>query len=167
MGTPRIDTIEAHIIPAGVILEFGGTVAPAGFLICNGASLLRTSYPDLFAAIGTNHGAADSLHFNIPDHRGRVARMTDSGAARDLDAAARTAANVGGATGDNVGSVQADQYISHSHPLFTTQYTDTTAPQGGGPLVGVNAAPGYGTTNVSGGTETRMKNAGVNKIIKY
>lgn len=41
-----------------------------GFLKCDGSSLLREDYPDLFTAIGTIYGAADDYHFNIPDFQG-------------------------------------------------------------------------------------------------
>lgn len=59
-------------IPIGGILPFGGAAAPAGFLLCDGASYLRaTTYAGLFAVIGTAFGAADSTHFNVPDFRRR------------------------------------------------------------------------------------------------
>jgi len=45
---------------------------PDGWLECNGDSLLRTDYPDLFTALGTQWGAVDSTHFTIPDYRGRA-----------------------------------------------------------------------------------------------
>jgi len=59
-------------IPVGSVVDFAGAVAPAGWLLCNGASLLRSTYPLLFAAIGTTYGAADGTHFSLPDCRGRV-----------------------------------------------------------------------------------------------
>ena len=55
--------------PIGAILPFGGSTAPNGFLLCNGQSLLRTEYAELFAVIGTSFGSADSTHFNVPDLR--------------------------------------------------------------------------------------------------
>jgi len=42
-----------------------------GWLLCNGASVLRTMYPDLFTAIGTTYGSVDSTHFNLPNYTGR------------------------------------------------------------------------------------------------
>jgi microcystin-dependent protein len=59
--------------PIGTILAYGGTSAPAGWMICDGTSLLRASYPELFAVIGTAFGSADSTHFNIPDMTGKTA----------------------------------------------------------------------------------------------
>jgi microcystin-dependent protein len=43
-----------------------------GWLKCDGRSLPRSSYPALFAAIGTSFGSIDSNSFNLPDCRGRV-----------------------------------------------------------------------------------------------
>lgn len=61
--------------PIGMIVDFAGSTAPNGWLLCYGQSLLRSgagSYPELFAAIGTTYGAADGSHFNVPDCRDRV-----------------------------------------------------------------------------------------------
>ena len=42
------------------------------WMICNGRSLDRHVYHDLFKIIGTNYGSVSSDTFNIPDCRGRV-----------------------------------------------------------------------------------------------
>ena len=95
------------LLPSGTILPFGGASAPTGWLLCNGATISRTTYANLFAAISTAHGSGDgSTTFHLPDLRGRFMRGVDGAVARDPDRAARTAANSGGNTGDNVGSVQ-------------------------------------------------------------
>lgn len=61
-------------IPTGVILPFGGSTVPEGFLLCNGAAISRTTYAKLFAAIGTLYGAGDgATTFNLPDMRDRFA----------------------------------------------------------------------------------------------
>lgn len=56
-------------IPIGGILPFAGNGAvPAGHLLCDGAAVSRTMYPDLFSVIGTTYGAGDgSTTFNVPD----------------------------------------------------------------------------------------------------
>lgn len=66
-GAASVDTI-----PVGTIVDFAGAVAPASWLLCNGASVLRATYPLLFAAIGVLYGSADGTHFNVPDLSGRV-----------------------------------------------------------------------------------------------
>lgn len=95
------------LVPTGTVVAFAGTPArvPAGWLLCDGRSVTRAMYPGLFDAIGTAHGG-DGTNFNLPDYRGRFLRGVDSGAMRDPDRAARTAANPGGNTGDAVGTVE-------------------------------------------------------------
>lgn len=61
-------------IPAGVISPYASETAPAGWLLCDGSSVSRTTYADLFAVIGTIYGAGNgSTTFALPDLRGRVA----------------------------------------------------------------------------------------------
>jgi microcystin-dependent protein len=56
-------------IPAGTIIDFAGTAAPTGFMICptTQTNLSRTTYSALFAAIGTTWGVGDgSTTFGMP-----------------------------------------------------------------------------------------------------
>lgn len=59
--------------PAGALMMYGGASAPSGWLLCNGQAVSRTTYADLFAAIGTTYGVGNgSTTFNLPDLRGRT-----------------------------------------------------------------------------------------------
>ncbi len=51
----------------GSIRMSGKSAAGPGGLACDGASYLRADHPDLFGKIGTTYGAADGLHFNVPN----------------------------------------------------------------------------------------------------
>lgn len=42
-----------------------GTTVPKGWLACNGASLAKSAYSDLFAKIGTTYGG-NSTNFSLP-----------------------------------------------------------------------------------------------------
>lgn len=68
--------------PVGEITMYGGAAAPAGWLLCDGSSLLRSAYPNLFTAIGVIYGAVDGSHFNVPDLRGRMPAGPDGGTGR-------------------------------------------------------------------------------------
>jgi microcystin-dependent protein len=60
-------------LPTGAFVPFGGTSAPAGFLICDGAAVSRTTYAALFAAIGIGWGAGDgTTTFNVPNLKGQI-----------------------------------------------------------------------------------------------
>lgn len=66
-------TVQQALIPSGTVLPYGGSSAPSGYLLCYGQAVSRTTYSDLFAAIGTSFGTGDgSTTFNLPDLRGRV-----------------------------------------------------------------------------------------------
>lgn len=58
-------------LPPGLIFPFGGATAPAGYLLCNGASLNVTTYAALFAIIGYTYGGSGAS-FSLPDLQGRV-----------------------------------------------------------------------------------------------
>lgn len=64
--------VAANGVPSGAILAFGSSTPPSGWLSTDGSSVLRATYPALFAVIGTTFGSADGTHFNLPDIRGRV-----------------------------------------------------------------------------------------------
>lgn len=62
------------IAPAGVISQFAGTSAPEGWLLCDGRTVSRSAYSNLFTVIGTRYGAGNgATTFNLPDMRNRVA----------------------------------------------------------------------------------------------
>lgn len=88
-------------IPAGSLIPFAGSTAPNGYLLCFGQLVSRTTYSDLFAAIGVTYGAGDgSTTFQLPDVRGRVISGFD---AMGGNAASRLT-SVGTALGDAGGS---------------------------------------------------------------
>jgi len=63
-----------EVVPSGSIIAFGGASAPdAGWLLCDGSDVNRTTYARLFAAIGTAYGTGNgSTTFGLPDLRDRV-----------------------------------------------------------------------------------------------
>lgn len=66
-------------VPAGAIMFFGVKSIPDGWLLCNGANVSRTTYANLFAAIGTNFGFGNgSTTFTLPNLSGRFIEGTTS-----------------------------------------------------------------------------------------
>lgn len=95
--------VPASTLPAGVIAAYGGAAAPTGWLLCDGSAVSRTTYADLFTAIGTAYGAGDgSTTFNLPDMRGRV--PVGKGTHADVDA-----------LGDNEGAAVSSRRTKHWH----------------------------------------------------
>jgi microcystin-dependent protein len=84
----------------GMIADHGGPTAPTGWLACDGQGVSRTTYADLFAAIGTTWGAGDgSTTFNVPDLRDRFRRHR------------------GASFSGPVGSLQSPCNLLHTHPV--------------------------------------------------
>lgn len=155
--------------PVGCMVEYAGATAPTGWLIADGASLLRAgTYASLFSVIGTVFGAVDGTHFNIPDRRGIFGRGVGS-------------QTIGPVTYTGVlGQVEGDQFQGHYHAASASANAlhDSTGKSpdvsSGLPLgvtgvtVTVTAPTDDGTNGtVRYGTETRPANIGVNFIIKY
>ncbi len=152
--------------PVGVVVVWPLNGAPVGFLQCNGSIVSQATYPRLFDFLGQRYGGATGT-FKLPDYRGYSLRGTDNGRGVDPDSISRTDRG-DGTTGDNVGTVQQDEFFSHSHPkppgsggFLASGGTHQSA--GGSPIVDFIAQE----TGTRGGNETRMKNIGVNFIIRY
>ena len=60
-------------LPIGTIVEWGGTKIPEDWLLCNGQSLDRDEYPELFEVLGTIYGGNDENNtFNLPQTLGKT-----------------------------------------------------------------------------------------------
>ena len=53
------DFVKNYSAMAGTIKMFAGSVAPDGWLLCNGQAVSRTTYSKLFNVIGTTYGEGD------------------------------------------------------------------------------------------------------------
>ena len=184
-GTQFDPFLPGQAVPTGAVLPYAGAAAPEGWLVCDGAVLLQSANPGLYAALGSLHGDGTRTsvepthpssgfgagHFNLPDYRGRFLRGVDEGAGRDLGVTGRdrpTGALGGGSLDDAVGSVQGDQFKQHTHPIGI---------QAGGEHNGTVVAGGEGSTPSSYSAtapasgnptseDSRPKNAYVIFIIK-
>ncbi len=162
----RTAWLNSKLSPVGEMLIWPASAAPsAEYLTCDGSSVTTAAYPELHAVIGYAYGGSGS-NFNLPDMRGMFLRGWDNGAGIDPDAASRTAANTGGATGDNIGSVQDHEFESHLHGVNYTSIVN-----GGTDGVQANidtgkVSSGVQVTTEAGGNETRPTNTYVNFIIR-
>lgn len=48
-------------------VEWQANGVQIGYVLCNGGSLLRADYPELFLYLGTTFGAVDGTHFSLPN----------------------------------------------------------------------------------------------------
>lgn len=147
---------------------------PYGWLECNGQSVLRADYPDLFQKFNTQtydgthtllsrYGSADATHFNLPDYRevalvGIGTNGTDTIATHDAF---------------TLGQFKDDSFKSHQHSL-QTEYPLGSSAYSGETCWRVTSEGGVASagrilgtlTNSTGGTVTRTKEKGVIYLIK-
>lgn len=178
-GTDEL-TATAHGKSNDDVLELDSTTTlPAGlsadtkyFVISATANTFQVSLTQGGAAVnitdtGTGtHSFYDT--FKIPDYRGRFLRAFSNGATLDPDRASRSDRG-DGTTGDEVGTKQAEAYLSHSHSAswpFGSGYGGSylTAGTQSGDTFGGNQSV---TVVASGGNETRPDNISVMFCIRY
>lgn len=135
-------------VPTGSIFWFGANSAPSGYLECDGSSVLRATYPGLFAIVSTTFGSVDGSHFNLPDLRGYFARGWDHSAGVD--------------PGRTFGSTQSYAIQSHLHTVTGTLLGGAGAASGG-QLTDSFLSFNSGST---GGSETRPINLALLGCIK-
>ena len=146
----------------GTIKPWGKATAPAGYLLCDGSAVSRTTYADLFAVISTTYGAGDSsTTFNVPDLQGKFPQgksgttsMAGTGGANTVtvavtnnQAASSTTTQAVTITGNIANtSLTTAQLASHSHNQnFCAGFGSGGGPQG---LVNerINQAPAVSNT---------------------
>lgn len=105
----------SSLFAAGMVIPYAGSSAPSGWLLAYGQAVSRTTYSDLFSAIGTTYGTGDgSTTFNLPDLRGRVVAGQDDMGGVSAD---RLTDQSGGLNGDTLG----DTGGSETHTLTEAQ----------------------------------------------
>ncbi len=108
-----------------------------GWLICDGRSLSRTNYAELYDIIGIQFGANNSTTFKLPDMRGRVAGGIGDGVGL-------TARTMGNAVGSETHTLTVGEMPTHNHgiidPGHTHSYTNNTNDQTVSALPGETAA---------------------------
>lgn len=154
-------TVTEFVLPSGLILPYGGTSAPSGYLLCYGQAISRSTYSTLFSAISTTYGVGDgSSTFNLPDLRGRtIAGQDDMGG---VSANRLTDAVTGGLNGDTLGDTGGEesntlttaQLPSHSHGTVVTGVTASfkTNTGDGGASVVQSISVSSGATNTGSGS---------------
>jgi microcystin-dependent protein len=158
--------------PTGTVVDYAGSTAPTGWLLCYGQAVSRTTYADLFAVIGTTYGAGDgSTTFNVPDLRGRVTAGKDdmggTGASRltSGSAAALDGTTLGQSGGDEEHTLTIAEMPAHTHEY----YYNVAAADGVARTRPLSSGDPYNTSSTGGdGAHNNVQPTLVlNKIIKH
>ena len=151
----QISSLTSASLPVGTVIESARSTAPTGFLDCDGSAVSRSTYADLFSAIGAVYGAGDgSTTFNLPDRRGNVGR----GAGTSVG----YATNVTITQGDKLDDALQD----HTHDYNTPAAYDDLI---GGSGTSARISGTWTTAGASGRVtnETRVKSLGMKYFIKF
>ena len=148
LGSGDLDIISGgDTLPVGAIIPYSGSTIPTNFLLADGSAVSRTTYSELFEAIGTTYGAGNgSTTFNLPNLKGKVPVGRDS---------SDTSFDVLGETGgEKTHQLTVNEMPSHAH--------DTPIHSGGsqGLLGFMGLTNGSSSTTLSGGSTFGVKNTG-------
>ena len=152
-GTDIAWAATAGGVPTGTVIYHAANTPPTGFIKANGAAVSRSTYSDLFTAIGTTFGVGDgSTTFNVSDLRGEFMRGWDD--SRGVD------------SGRSFGSAQADQMEAHTHTYNKPASSGSSGGWGwyASNIAVTNTSSQGGTSNSS---ENRPRNIALLACIKY
>jgi microcystin-dependent protein len=191
MNTLLATLSSAILSHVGKVSYFPSTVAPTGWLLLNGQTVSRSSYPNLWAFANNSGNIIDDASwtslsaygsfgrgdgfttFKLPDLRGHFVRSSGT--------------HIDGTAAGEFARKQNEAFKSHTHTGTTASAGEHTHTQGGGGSAddgGVNVTGSTSggtqaninpagahthaiTINSSGGTETRPKNISLLACIKY
>lgn len=159
VATGGLSASGMDTIPIGSVSYFATITPPTGYLECNGSTISRSTYSELYQVLGTryNNGNEPANTFRLPDLRGEFIRGWDNGRGIDV--------------GRAFGTIQTDDIKSHAHTLNKVLSWPSTAGnlsvaeqnQSGGPEDHSMYSP---RTNSEGGSETRPHNVALLPCIK-
>ena len=107
----RLISGDAGGVPTGGVIDFAMATAPSGYLVCDGSDVSRTTYANLFAAIGVTWGVGDgSTTFTLPPAR----RIRISAGGSPTSVIGNTVGAIGGT---ETNTLTANQMAPHSHGI--------------------------------------------------
>ena len=101
--------VLAESFPVGALQAGLAATAPAGWLICDGSAVSKTTYAELYAVVGDTYGSTTET-FTLPDLRDRVLVGADTIALKATG-------------GSNSVTLTTDQLPAHSHGVTDAGHT--------------------------------------------
>jgi microcystin-dependent protein len=103
-------------VPLGTIIPYASNIVPTTWLPCDGRTLNKTLYPDLFEVIGYTYGGDNVNLFKLPDLRGRD--IIGVGQGENL-----TNRVIGQTGGSEMHVLTIDQMPQHTHNILVSTST--------------------------------------------
>ena len=141
----QIDGVASS--PTASVIAYAGSSAPSGWLLCDGASISRSTYSTLYAAIGTTYGSASESTFNVPDIEGRVIAGKESSDTRLTSGGS----GINGGTLGSTGGTETHTLLTAEMPAHT--HTQSATVNTGGAESGTGA-PGSVTAGSTASTSS-------------
>lgn len=147
----HLNNARQELGTAGIITHFTNASMPAGWLLCDGSAISRSTYADLFAIIGTYFGVGNgSTTFNLPNLTERFIRGAVNEAAIGTTGGLNTVTLTANNVPQHLHSIASQ--AGHTHNSISPTYNAT-----GGSTTGIQqpsitqnvGAPVY--TEVAGG----------------
>lgn len=123
-GTPSTTntyvTEDYMVFFAGIIVPYGGSTAPGGWLLCDGTTGLNSTtdltLADLYAVIGTTFGGTGAADFDLPDMRGNFPLGKDNMGGVSRNRVTHTNADtVGAEEGAETHTLVESEMPAHTH----------------------------------------------------
>lgn len=133
----------ANLVPPGSLRPAAYATPDAGWLLCDGSSVSKTTYAALYAKIGDTWGST-STTFKLPDYRGRVIVGAGQGSGltnRSL-----------GSTGGGESTTYSVPLKDHKHHIATNSVNASSSP---GDVTSAN--PAYKESTHGGESEYRLR----------
>ena len=170
----RLKDKTGFLVPVGTIVAYGGSAAPAGWLLCTGGDHSSTTYAELAQVLGTTYGNPGAGKFRVPSLAARV------------PIGAYTGYVLGAIGGEFAHTLTTDEMPAHIHSVTDLGHSHSITPwdEGGsnetqiigesGHVIAVNRSTNPSSTGISikstgGGKHhnNMQPYTVVNYIIKY
>ncbi len=146
-------------LPSGAVTVFAGSSAPTGYLLCDGSTVSRSTYADLYAIVGHTYGAdPGGGNFILPDLRGNIPVGKDSG----------TFTPLGDTGGEETHQLSEAELAAHTHDI--SSYTGSSGTEGANVKSGFDSNGSYKTSTAkatSTGSGTAHQNLQPYLVMNY